>query len=202
MNHQFTTADRERIRQGIQQKYAKVANSPEGNFRYPTGRAGLEGQKYDHEIIDALPQEVTAFYCGVGNPFVLGPIQEGDSVLDVGCGAGVDTLIAAMMVGARGKVAGIDLVHEMLETAKENLSKTSLRNVEFLESSAESLSFPDKSFDAVISNGVINLVPDKAKALREIFRVLKPKGRLMIADQILAAEISSDIRSMVETWAG
>ncbi len=202
MNHQFTTADRERIRQGIQQKYAKVANSPEGNFRYPTGRTGLEGQKYDPEIIDALPREVTAFYCGVGNPFVLGSIQEGDAVLDVGCGAGVDTLIAAMMVGARGKVAGIDLVPEMLETAKENLSKTSLRNVEFLESSAESLSFPDKCFDAVISNGVINLVPDKAKALREIFRVLKPNGQLMIADQILVGEISNDTRSMVETWAG
>jgi len=189
MNHQFTVEDRKRIRQGIQQKYAKVAAGAEGNFRYPTGQAGLEGQRYDPEIIKALPRDVLPFYCGVGNPFSLGKINEGDTVLDIGCGAGVDTLIAAMMVGANGKVVGIDLTPEMLETAQQNLSKTAFKNLEFLESSAESLSFPDESFDIVISNGVINLIPDKSKALREIFRVLKLNGHLMIADQVLTGEL-------------
>lgn len=202
MNHQFTAEDKKRIRQGIQQKYAKVAASPVGNFRYPTGRAGLEGQKYDPEIVKALPEEVVASYCGVGNPLALGPFNQGDTVLDVGCGAGVDTLIAAMMVGPEGKVVGIDLVREMLETANQNLGKTSLGNVEFWESSAESLSFPDESFHIVISNGVINLILNKTKALSEIFRVLKFNGRLMIADQVLAGELQSDIKSMVEEWAG
>jgi len=202
MNHQFTAEDRERIKQGIQQKYAKVATSPEGNFRYPTGRAGLEGQKYDPEIIKALPKEVLAAYCGVGNPFALGPINEGDSVLDIGCGAGVGSLIAGTMTGPKGKVVGIDLVPEMLERAKKNRDQTSLQNVEFLESSAESLSFPDESFDIVISNGVINLIPDKAKAMREVFRVLKLNGHLMIADQVLTGELTSDTKSRVEQWAG
>jgi SAM-dependent methyltransferase len=202
MNHQFTTEDRERIKHGIQQKYAKVAASPKGNFRYPTGRAGLEGQGYDSEIVKAFPEDVLAAFCGVGNPFALGPINEGDAVLDVGCGAGVDTLIAAMMVGPAGRVVGIDLVPEMLERSKKNLSQTFLQNVEFLECSAEGLIFPDDSFDAVISNGVINLIPDKAKALREIFRVLKFNGRLMIADQVLTGEPPGDTKSMVDKWAG
>jgi arsenite methyltransferase len=202
MNHQLTDEDRNRIRQGIREKYAKVATGPEGNFRYPTGKAGLEGQKYDPEIVKALPEEVAASYCGVGNPLVLGPINEGDSVLDVGCGAGVDTLIAAMMVGPEGRAVGIDLVPEMLERAKRNLAEIPLNNVEFLESSAESLKFADETFDAVVSNGAINLIPDKAKALREIFRVLKFGGRLMIADQVLAGELTSDTKTMVEKWAG
>jgi arsenite methyltransferase len=202
MNHQFTAEDRKRINLGILQRYARVAASPEGNFRYPTGRAGLEGQKYHPEIIGNLPEEVVASYCGVGNPFIIGSIHEGDTVLDVGCGAGVDTLIAAMMAGVKGRAVGIDLVPEMLERAGQNLGKTSLENVEFHESSAESLSFPDESFDVVISNGVINLIPDKAKALREIFRVLKLNGRLMIADQVLVRDLPSDTKSMVEKWAG
>lgn len=202
MKYQFTAKDRERIRQAIQRKYTKVAGSPEGNFRYPVGRAGLEALKYDPEVLKVLPEAVMASYCGVGNPFVLGRINEGESVLDVGCGAGVDTLVAAMMVGPKGKAVGIDLVSDMLERAEQNLGKTGLQNVEFKECSAESLSFPDESFDVVISNGVINLVPDKARAVSEIFRVLKLDGRLMIADQILAGELPGDTKSIIEKWAG
>jgi len=196
----FSPEETDRITEGIKQKYAKVAISPEGSFRYPTGRAGLEGQNYDQNVINSLPEDVLASFCGVGNPFTLGEIRTGDAVLDIGCGAGVDTLVAAMMTGSRGRVVGIDLVPNMLDRARENLNRTSLRNVEFLESSAESLPFESDSFDVVISNGAFNLIPDKAKALDEVFRILKPFGMFMIADQVLTGESPVDTRSMIDTW--
>jgi arsenite methyltransferase len=202
MNHQFTEEERKRISQAIHQRYAKVAANAQGQFRYPVGRAGIEGLKYDPEIVRSLPDEIVASYCGVGNPFSLGEIRTGDHVLDIGCGAGVDTLIAGMMVGSTGKAVGIDIVPEMVERARQNLARTSLQNVEFHESSAEHLSFPDQSFDVMISNGAINLIPDKPKALAEIFRVLKPNGRLMVADQVLVGERPTDTKSMVDKWAG
>lgn len=134
MEQHFTLDDRKRIEAGIQAKYAKVAASPEGLFRYPTGKAGLKALDYNVELIEAIPDEVAASYCGVGNPFSLWPINEGEAVLDIGCGAGVDTLIAAILVGQKGRVVGIDLVSEMLERARENLETTSLHNVTFQES--------------------------------------------------------------------
>lgn len=202
MSHQFTELERQQINQGIQQRYAKVAANAQGQFRYSTGRAGLDGLKYDPELIESLPEDVQASYCGVGNPFSLGEIRAGDTVLDIGCGAGVDTIIAGMMVGSTGKAIGIDMVPEMVERARQNLAKTSLQNVEFHESSAEHLSFPDQTFDVVTSNGAINLIPNKPKALAEIFRVLKPTGRLMVADQVLVGDRPADTKSMVEKWAG
>jgi arsenite methyltransferase len=202
MEDTFTPEDRRKIEAGIGEKYRKVAISPEGNFKYPTGRAGLEGQKYDPEVIIRLPEDVLASYCGVGNPFSLGPIKKGELVLDVGCGAGVDTIVAAIMAGPEGKAVGMDLTTEMLERARENLRKASLENVTFQEGSAEDLPFPEASFDAVISNGVFNLVPDKVRALKEVRRVLKPNGRFMLADQVLTIEPPADTRSMVENWAG
>lgn len=201
MESKFSQEDRKRIKEGIAGKYRKVAGSPEGSFKYPTGWAGLEGQGYDREILRALPKEVLASYCGVGNPFSLGPIHKGETVLDVGCGAGVDSLVAAIMAGPDGRVVGIDLTPEMLERARENLRKTSLESVSFQEASAEELPFPDASFDVVISNGVFNLVPDKSKALKEVWRVLKPDGRLMMADQILTTEPPTDTKSILESWA-
>jgi len=197
----ITAEDRKRIEEGIRQKYLRVAIGPEGNFKYPTGKAGLKGQNYNTEILERLPEDVLASYCGVGNPFILGSINEGEAVLDVGCGAGVDTLIAAIMVGSKGRVVGVDFIPEMLDRARKNLKKTSLHNVMFQEASAEDLPFPDVTFDVVISNGVFNLIADKLKALKEIFRVLKPLGRVMLADQVLTVEPPSDTRSMVENWA-
>ena len=192
---------RKRIEEGLRQKYIHVAVSPEGSFKYPTGEAGLEGQGYDPEILGNLPRDVLASYCGVGNPFSPGPVSEGESVLDIGSGAGVDAIIAGMMVGPKGAVAGIDLIPEMLARAEENLHKTALDNVTFQEASAEALPFSEASFDVVISNGVFNLVPDKLKALKEVFRVLKPFGRLMIADQVLTTDPSDDIESRINNWA-
>ena len=200
MENELTAQDKQQIEEGIRGKYAKVAVSPEGQFRYPTGRAGLEAMHYDPYLIRVLPESVTATYCGVGNPFTLGPIHPGDIVLDIGCGAGVDSIFAALMAGPSGKVTGIDLVPEMLERAKEN-ARLSALNINFLEGSAEDLLFSDNTFDVVISNGVFNLVVDKVKALSEVYRVLKPGGRFMLADQILAGELPKETKARIENWA-
>jgi SAM-dependent methyltransferase len=194
--------DRKKIEESLRKKYAQVANTPEGSFQYPTGEAGLKGLNYGSEIIKNLPQDVLASYCGVGNPFSIGLVNEGESLLDIGCGAGVDTLIAATMVGKEGWVVGIDLIPAMLKRAHENLRKTTFDNVSFQEASGEKIPFTEASFDVVISNGVFNLIPDKLNALREVFRVLKTSGRLMIADQILTIEPSDDIESQIDNWSG
>jgi arsenite methyltransferase len=201
MATKLTGQDKQQIEANIRAKYGKVAITPEGQFRYPIGRAGLETLGYDPEILKTLPEPVAASYCGVGNPFTLGQIREGEAVLDLGCGAGVDTIIAAMLTGPSGAVTGIDLVPEMLAKARENARMAGVNNVLLRESSAEQLPFPDDSFDAVISNGVLNLVVDKIKALDEIFRVLKPGGRFLLADQVLSGELPKETKTLVEKWA-
>jgi ubiquinone/menaquinone biosynthesis C-methylase UbiE len=138
----------------------------------------------------------------VGNPFSLGPIGKGDSVLDIGCGAGVDTLVAAALTGPDGRATGVDLTPEMLEAARAHLQRAPVSNVVFQQASAEALPFPDESFDEVISNGVFNLVPDKPRALNEVFRVLKPLGGFMIADQVPTVEAEKDGRTSIDNWAG
>lgn len=200
MEDELTFQDKKRIEESIRGKYAKVAKSPEGLFKYPTGLAGLRALNYDAKITQALPEAIGSSYCGVGNPFLLGPIREGEAVLDIGCGAGVDTIFAAMMVGPTGTVTGIDLVPEMLAQARENAKLAGLRNVAFVETSAEKIPFPDAGFDVVISNGVFNLVPDKVRALVEAIRVLKPSGRLMIADQVLVGQLPKDKRARIKSW--
>ncbi len=197
---ELAAEDRRRIQESIRQKYSKVATSPDGHFRYPTGLAALETLDYPREMIRDLSRNILFSYCGVGNPFKLGTINSGETILDIGCGAGVDTLIAAIMVGSEGKVVGIDMSPEMIEQATENLMKTDIKNVIFQEASAEELPFPDQSFGVVISNGVFNLIPDKMKALAEVFRVLKPRGRLMIADQILTGLLPEDTKARIESW--
>jgi SAM-dependent methyltransferase len=192
--------DKKKIEDGIREKYAKVAASPEGLFKYPTGRAGLEALKYDPEILKTLPDSVLDSFCGVGNPFSLGPLHPGDAVLDIGSGGGLDSLAAARMVGPGGKVVGLDLSPEMVSRAYENLRGTDLSNVVFQEFSGEALPFEDGSFDVVISNGVFNLIPGKGRMLQEACRVLKPNGRLLIADQVLSGTLTKDAREQIDSW--
>ena len=200
MEVQFTQEDNKRIKDGIQEKYIKVAVNPDGLFSYPTGRPGLEVLGYDPIVVSSLPNEVSAYYCGVGNPFSLGEINKGEAILDIGCGAGVDVIFAAKIVGAKGNVVGIDLVSEMLDRGKTNIQSMDLQNVTFVEDSAEKLDFPDRSFDVVISNGVFNLIPNKERAIAETFRLLKPGGRFIIADQVLIGKLEKDLKARIDTW--
>ena len=200
MESQITIADLKKIEAGIREKYNQVAKSPDGQFKYPTGKKGLEALNYEKALIEQLPDEVASSYCGVGNPFSLGPLNPGEQVLDIGCGAGVDTILAAMLVGPAGSAVGVDIVPEMIARAETNLRELGIENASFQNTSGESLSFDDNSFNVVISNGAINLIPDKEKALSEIKRVLKPAGRLMVADQIAAGGVQKDLKARLSNW--
>lgn len=200
MESKITQGQLDIIEGGIRQKYAEVAKNPEGQFQYPTGRKGLEALQYDQNLIDRLPEAVASSYCGVGNPFSLGKINAGERILDVGCGAGVDAILAAMMAGPDGSAVGVDMVPEMLARAASNRKMTGVQNVSFQNAAGNNLPFPDDSFDVVISNGVINLIPDKEGALTEIHRVLKPGGRLMVADQVAVGSVQTDIQARLANW--
>jgi len=200
MSSQLSAQDREQINAGIREKYNKVAITPAGHFKYPTGRDGLKGLHYDDKLIANLPDAVADSFCGVGNPFSLGKISQGEQILDIGCGAGVDTILAALIAGLKGSAVGVDIVPEMIARAESNLQMIDLDNVNFQKTSGENLPFADDTFDVVISNGVINLIPDKEAAMSEIIRVLKPGGRLMVADQVAAGSVQKDIKARLANW--
>jgi len=176
------------IDQALCERFRAVAHSPEGLFSYPTGLAGLRALDYPAEALAALPEDVLACYCGVGNPFAAGFPDPGETVLDVGCGAGVDTLVAAHYVGASGLVAGLEFSPEMVLRGQKNIRACGIAAVGFAQGRAERLPFADAAFDRVISNGVFNLVQDKTEALSEAHRVLKPGGLVQVADQILESD--------------
>lgn len=176
------------IRSGIAEKYRKVAVSPAGLFRYPTGAASALGLGYPRDLLAVIPSAIRDRFVGVGNPFSLGPVNPGEVVLDLGCGVGFDALLAAQIVGPAGRVVGIDLSPEMLAVAEAGRIEAAFPQVEFRQGTVEALPFPDASFDLALSNGVLNLVPDKPAALREIFRVLRPGGRLQACDMGLVGE--------------
>jgi arsenite methyltransferase len=196
----LTPADKDRIETGIREKYGQVAAGPQGLFKYPTGKAGLEALGYDPKILKTFPDSILESFCGVGNPFSLGSVDRGETVLDIGSGGGLDSLVAARMAGAGGKVVGLDLSPEMVARAYENLKQTDLTNVAFQEFSGEDLPFPDGSFDVVISNGVFNLIPAKGRMLKEACRVLKPNGRLLIADQVLSGSSTKSPQERIDSW--
>jgi arsenite methyltransferase len=200
MHLELDQTDKEKITKSILDKYAKASMSMDGSFKYQTGHLALKMLGYDENILNLLPESVQALFCGVGNPFSLGAIDPGMAVIDIGCGGGVDTLVAALMVGLGGKAIGIDITPEMVEKAKASLNQMRLSNVSFCQASAEQLEYPPESFDVAISNGTLNLVVNKEKALAEIFKVLKPGGRLIVADQVLAGEPPQSKKDMVTSW--
>jgi SAM-dependent methyltransferase len=189
------------LRGEIQKTYSDVSTKPEEGFVFPTGRAWAEDLDYPPELGN-VPEASVESFAGVANHFVLGRIEEGASVIDLGCGAGTDLLIAAQMVGPNGKAIGIDMTPRMLERARQSADAMGLENVELHEGLIESLPLDDESVDVVISNGVIDLVPDKDAVFAEIDRVLKPGGRLQIADVIIHKEVSEDARQRIDLWTG
>lgn len=192
----------EELRDSIRQEYAAVAKEPERGFHFHTGRKLAAILGYPDEWIDALPAGAAESMAGTGNPFSLGEIRPGETVVDAGSGAGADSLIAARLVGPTGRVVGVDMTPEMLAKAWRNAAEAGLTNVEFREGYLEALPVPDNWADVVISNGVLNLLPDKDAALREMYRVLKPGGRLQIADILLQRPVPDDAKSDVTLWTG
>lgn len=196
----ITLDQRRSIEAALRCKYEKVAAGQPGQFKYPTGEAGLEGLGYELSWYAQLPRGVRECFCGVGNPFALGLPAPGDRVLDVGAGCGVDTLIAAGLVGPGGEAVGIESSTAMLAKARENARDAGIENAVFIDGNAELLPFEDASFDLVTSSGVYNLVIDKVKALSEAFRVLRPGGRLQVADQVLTGPPPLSEAEVVASW--
>jgi arsenite methyltransferase len=190
------------LRSEVQREYSRVATNPEQGFHFHTGRplAALLG--YEDAWLAGLPEPVIESLAGTGNPISLGVPQPGERVVDVGCGAGTDSLIAAHMVGPSGQVIGVDMTPEMLDKARAGAAATGLSNVEFKRGYGETLPAPDGWADVVISNGVLNLMPDKAAGLAEMARVLKPGGRLQIGDILVEKPVPEGAKRDIDLWAG
>ena len=187
----------------VRERFRRVAVSPRGHFSYPTGREGLLALDYEGAALSALPEPVQECFCGVGNPFSAGLPETGGQVLDVGCGAGVDALVAAFYVGQTGSVTGLEFSREMLDVARANAALAGCGNARFVPGTAEVLPFADESFGLVLSNGVYNLVLRKRLALSEAFRVLRPGGKLQVADQILEGAAPLPVsQPLALSWAG
>ena len=189
------------LRSEIRRTYASVSESPETDFIFPTGRAWAEDLDYPPELGN-VPDFAVESFAGVANPFSLGRLGRGERVLDLGSGAGTDSLIAAQMVGEDGAVTGIDMTSEMVTKARTAAERAGIPNASFVEGEAENLPFAAESFDVVISNGVIDLIPDKDAVFAELYRVLVPGGRLQVADVTIQRSVSDEGKRNIDLWTG
>ena len=193
--------DTSQLRLEIQKVYSEVVRDPKRGYHFHTGpEYAVERLGYPRKSVAKLPDSVTAPFAGVGNPLSMGLPTPGATVVDIGAGSGMDTFLAARAVGARGKVIGVDMTDAMLDRGRENVTLTGLTQIEYRKGMAEALPVEDASVDLVISNGVINLTPDKEAVLREAFRVLKPGGWLQIADIVVHKDIPPSAREDVAIW--
>ncbi len=191
------------LRFEISKIYGRVATEPAGEFHFHRGPAyASEFLGYDPVELTLLPSDCTASFAGIGNPLAIGPIQAGETVVDIGCGAGMDLLLAARRVGPDGRAIGVDMTGGMVERARSSAAAIGLKQVDVRKGDATSLPVADGSVDVVISNGVLNLVPEKARGFAEIVRILKPAGRLHLADIALDYELSEEIRRNIDLWTG
>ena len=189
------------LKSEIKKTYASVSDEPEKDFIFPTGRAWAEDLGYPEELAK-VPESAVESFAGVASPWAMGRLAPGERVLDLGSGAGTDSLIAAQMVGDQGSVTGLDMTPEMLAKARAAAAEMGVTNVAFVEGEAEGLPFADASFDVVISNGVIDLIPDKEAVFAELHRVLAPGGRLQIADVTIQNPVSEEGRRNIDLWTG
>jgi arsenite methyltransferase len=194
--------DVELLRGEIRRTYTDVSSEPEREYIFPTGRRWARELGYPEPELSNVPDATVESFAGVANHWTLGTIEPGATVLDLGCGAGTDLLIAAQMTGPRGTAIGVDMTPAMLRRAAASATEMRLHNIELYEALIESLPLDDASVDVVISNGVIDLVPDKDAAFDEIDRVLRPGGRLQIADVVIHHEVSEDARERIDLWTG
>lgn len=195
--------DRDRLKNEVMNIYGRVAADPSGEFHFHRGPLyAVEFLGYDPAQLESLPAEVTGSFAGVGNPHRIAAISSGETILDIGCGAGMDLLLAAKKVGPTGRAIGIDMTPSMIERARAGAKAAGLSNVEIRQGGAEALPVEDGSVDVVISNGVLNLTTDKPKAFGEIARVLRPGGRLLLADIIIGTELSEGARRDIDLWTG
>ena len=194
--------DVEVLRDEIRRTYTDVSTDQEQDFIFPTGRSWAQELGYPEPELSRVPDASVESFDGVANNWALGRIEPGSVVLDLGCGAGTDLLIAAQMAGPGGRALGVDMTPAMLEHARASALEMALENVELHESLIESLPLADASVDVVISNGVIDLVPDKDAVFDEIDRVVRPGGRLQLADVIIHTEVSEDARKRIDLWTG
>jgi SAM-dependent methyltransferase len=191
------------LRSEISKIYGRVAIEPQSDFHFHRGPAyAAEFLGYDAEELAMLPADCSASFAGVSNPLAIGPIHSGETVIDIGCGAGMDLMLAAARVGAHGRAIGIDMTDSMIERARASAAAAGLTQVEIREGDATSLPVEDESVDVIVSNGVLNLVPEKERALAEIVRVLKPHGRLHLGDIALDVELSEAARRNIDLWTG
>jgi arsenite methyltransferase len=189
------------LKSEIKKTYARVSDQPAEEFIFPTGRAWAEDLDYPDELAN-VPETAVESFAGVANPWTMGRLNAGEHVLDLGSGAGTDSLVAAQMVGADGSVTGIDMTPQMLAKARSAAAGMGASNVEFVEGEAERLPFADASFDVVISNGVIDLIPDKDAVFAELYRVLAPGGRMQIADVTIQNPVGEEGRRNIDLWTG
>jgi SAM-dependent methyltransferase len=194
--------DVNQLRRAIQEEYEVVALKPEKGFHFHTGRPLAQMLGYPEEWLADIPETAVESFAGTGNPFSLGEIESGNRVVDIGSGAGFDSLIAARMTGPTGQVIGVDMTPAMLEKARRAVDEVGLKNIEFREGLAEALPVPDCWADVVISNGVLNLMPDKSIVLQEMARVLKPAGRLQIADILVQKAVPEGAKRDIALWTG
>jgi SAM-dependent methyltransferase len=194
--------DRRELRRQIKAKYTDVALEPERGFHFHTGRPLAAMLGYDGPDVDWLPPSTVESFAGTGNPFSMGRLAASEAVLDIGCGAGFDTLLAARQVGSGGRVIAVDMTEPMLDKTRVGAAALGLDNVEARHGFAEDLPVESESVDVVISNGVINLCPDKIAVMREVHRVLKPGGRFQIADIVVHKEVPQDAKDDIDLWSG
>jgi SAM-dependent methyltransferase len=194
--------DREILREAVRKEYCEVAENPNRDFHFHTGRKLARITEYRDEWLDGVPEEAVEAFAGTGNPFKIRELETGENVVDLGCGAGIDSFIAANQVGESGAVVGVDMTAEMLEKAKRIRAQAGFVQVDFREGYLEEIPVEDGWADVVISNGAINLSPDKEATFAEINRVIRPGGRVQIADILVSRAVSEEAKNKIDLWTG
>ena len=191
----------EHFHETVRQRFAEVAVTPDREKKFPVGPESAKALGYDSDEIDELPTSVTESFCGVGNPLALGALHAGQTVLDLGSGAGLDSILAARRVGSGGRVIGVDMTPEMVAKSRGNVHASGLENVEFRQGTLEALPVADADVDVIITNGVFNLCPEKSLVLSEAFRVLRQGGCLQMADILLHEDVTPEEVATKGEWS-